>query len=80
MNERSDEWRVEQFNRNRAPEDHVKTIEEMEQKVEELFPTKYIYESPDGGKTVYQRKLGDYNNKKQLNLFDNSVQLELFDE
>ena len=41
---------------------------------------KYIYESPDGGKTIYQRKFDDYTNKKQLNLFDNSVQLELFDE
>jgi hypothetical protein len=35
--ERSDEWRIEQFNRNRAPEDHVKTIEEMEQRVDEIF-------------------------------------------
>jgi len=39
----------------------------------------YIYESPDGGKTIYKRKFGDYN-RKQLNLFDSSVQLELFDE
>ena len=42
---------------------------------------KYIYESPDGGKTLYRRELGDYDtprvqvdeNKKplpeQLNLF-----------
>ena len=41
---------------------------------------KYIYESPDGGQTIYQRKFGDYTNRKQLNLFDSSVQLELFDE
>ena len=32
-----DKWRVEQFNRNRAPEDQVSTIEEMEKKVNEIF-------------------------------------------
>jgi len=26
-----------------------------------------IYESPDGGKTVYQRNAGDYNNKVKIN-------------
>lgn len=40
----------------------------------------YIYESPDGGETIYRRKFQDYINRKQLNLFDSSVQLELFDE
>tara|TARA_Y100000361_G_C11089362_1_gene305581 strand:+ start:606 stop:914 length:309 start_codon:yes stop_codon:yes gene_type:complete len=35
--ERSDEWRINQFNRNRAPEDQVHTIQEMEAKVKELF-------------------------------------------
>ena len=42
---RTDEWRIEQFNRNRAIEDQVKTIEEMEDKVKELFEEpKYVYE------------------------------------
>ena len=35
--ERSDEWRIEQFNRNRDVEDQVSTIEEMEKKVNEIF-------------------------------------------
>lgn len=35
--ERSDEWRIDQFNRNRAPEDQVKTIKEMEKKVKEIY-------------------------------------------
>ena len=35
--ERSDEWRIEQFNRNRSIEDQVSTIEEMEKKVNEIF-------------------------------------------
>jgi len=26
--------------------------------------TEYIYESPDGGKTVYRRKFGDYDNRE----------------
>ena len=25
-----------------------------------------IFESPDGGKTVYERKAGDYNNRKKI--------------
>ena len=36
-NERSDEWRIEQFNRNRSKEEQVSTIEEMENKVNEIF-------------------------------------------
>ena len=34
--ERGDEWRIEQFNRNRDIEDQVSTIEEMEKRVEEI--------------------------------------------
>ena len=34
--ERSDEWKIEQFNRNRSVEDQVSTIEEMEKKVKEM--------------------------------------------
>ena len=33
--ERSDAWRIEQYNRNRAPQDQVKTIEEMESRINE---------------------------------------------
>ena len=65
-NERSDEWRIEQFNRNRAPEEQVSNIQEMNDKVSELFPKKktYIYESPDGGKTLYRREFGKSNKEK----------------
>ena len=91
-NKRDTEWVINQFNRNRDPEDQVKTIEEMEKKVSELFGEKinpedtdgleigpwdgmettdnnnqnWIYESPDGGKTLYRRKLNDYNNKEKI--------------
>ena len=34
---RGDEWRIEQFNRNRSIEQQVSTIEELEDKVKELF-------------------------------------------
>ena len=64
-NERSDEWRIEQFNRNRAPEEQVHSIQEMSDRVSDLFDTKYIYESPDGGKTIYRRELG-YDSKKKV--------------
>ena len=37
LDPRGDEWRIEQFNRNRGIEDQVKPIEEMDKKVEEMF-------------------------------------------
>ena len=66
-NERSDEWRIEQFNRNRAPEEQVHSIQEMSDRVSDLFDTKYIYESPDGGKTIYRREMGSaYTTKEKV--------------
>ena len=38
--EKGDKWRIEQFNRNRAIEDQVSTIEEMEEKVDKIFNKK----------------------------------------
>ena len=35
--DKSDEWRIEQFNRNRAIEDQVSTIGEMESRVKEIL-------------------------------------------
>lgn len=61
-NTRTDEWRIKQFNRNRPTEDQVSSIEEMEACINKLF----IYESPDGGNTVYKRKFGDYDNKELI--------------
>ena len=34
--ERSDEWRIEQYNRNRNVEDQISTTEELEQKILDL--------------------------------------------
>ena len=42
--ERTDEWRIKQFNRNRAPEEQVHSIQEMNDRVEDLFSDKWIYE------------------------------------
>ena len=39
----------------------------MDMDVAKLTTSTYIYESPDGGKTVYRRLFGDYNNKQLLN-------------
>ena len=36
-----------------------------------------IYESPDGGKTIYSRRAGDYGNEK---LVTNPNQMELFED
>ena len=78
---KNDKWRIEQFNRNRAPEEHVKTIEEMEERIESMYDPDYIYESPDGGKTLYRRKSG-HDNKEQIDSKGNPLpkQLNLFDE
>ena len=34
---RSDKWLINQFNRNRSVEDHVKTIEEMNKSIKKIF-------------------------------------------
>tara|TARA_Y100001973_G_C5201392_1_gene337967 strand:+ start:3031 stop:3780 length:750 start_codon:yes stop_codon:yes gene_type:complete len=80
------QWKIDQFNRNRAPEDQVSTTEEMEEQVRSIF------ESPDGGKTVYKRKFNDYSSREkmdQMSLFGEGEmeiaestpqQLELFPE
>ena len=34
--DRSDEWRIKQFNRNRDVEDQVSTIEELERRIDEI--------------------------------------------
>ena len=36
-NKNTDEFRISQFNRNRAPEEQVSTIKELEVKIKELF-------------------------------------------
>jgi len=38
----------------------------IRQKSWEQKETKYIYESPDKGKTVYRRKFGDYDSPREL--------------
>ena len=84
LNPRGDEWRIEQFNRNRAAEDQVKTIEELDDKVKEIFSetkTEYVYErNPDTGQ-MYRREVGNYDAEKQevdSKLNPLPEQLELF--
>ena len=84
LNPRSDEWRIEQFNRNRAPEDQVHTIQEMSDRVSELFSEpQYVYEkNPDTGQ-MYRREVGNYDAEKQevdSKLNPLPEQLELFND
>ena len=37
ISNKNDEWRINQFNRNRASKDWVHTIKELEEKVEKSF-------------------------------------------
>ena len=85
LNPRGDEWRIEQFNRNRAAEDQVKTIEELDDKVKEIFSetkTEYVYErNPDTGQ-MYRREVGKHPSERvEIDTDGNPipVQLELFD-
>tara|TARA_Y100000593_G_C4198266_1_gene280497 strand:- start:488 stop:835 length:348 start_codon:yes stop_codon:yes gene_type:complete len=81
LNPRSDEWRIEQFNRNRAPEDQVHTIQEMSDRVSDLFSEpQYVYEkNPDTGQ-MYRREVGNYDEKQEVDSKLNPLpeQLELF--
>ena len=81
LNPRSDEWRIEQFNRNRVPEDQVHTIQEMSDRVSELFSEpQYVYEkNPDTGQ-MYRREVGNYDEKQEVDSKLNPLpeQLELF--
>ena len=84
LNPRGDEWRIEQFNRNRAPEDQVHTIQEMSDRVSELFSEpQYVYEkNPDTGQ-MYRREVGNYDAEKQevdSKLNPLPEQLELFND
>ena len=38
-----------------------------------MADTKYIYESPDGGKTIYRRESGDYDNRELIQKGDLEV-------
>jgi len=53
---KDEDWLVEQYNRNRLPEDQISSREEIP----------YIYESPDNGKTVYRRRSGDKHKNREI--------------
>ena len=68
---------------NKYPNDYKlgKVVREMSWKEDDKLSEKaYIYESPDGGKTMYRRKADDYDNKEQVDTDGNPLptQLELF--
>ena len=77
---RGNEWRIEQYNRNRSIDNQVSSIEEMEEADQKTIETEYIYErNPDTNQT-YRRELGDYDNREEVDAKGNplSEQLELF--
>ena len=49
------------------------------EKVREMVDNKdkYIYESPDGGKTVYRREFGDYDSERELVSVSKKLQEDL---
>jgi len=74
--EHGDEWRIEQFNRNRAPEDHVKTIEEMDKAVEELF-NKDNKESPEPVNNIYEMIQNGFEQSEIDSLKQSVLRLEM---
>ena len=77
-NTRTDEWRIEQFNRNRAPEDQVHSIQEMSDRVTDEFRDKYIFESPDG-KTIFRRPMFSDDPKEKEEIVDGKPTGRTFD-
>ena len=71
---------------NKHFQEQKKNMEELVARVPSVYLTgtvglgNYIYESPDGGKTVYRREVGDYDNKEQVDNNGNPLpqQMELF--
>ena len=51
-------------------------FDNTEEMPEEPTPELFVYESPDNGKTLYKRKVGEYADKKLVN--DTPKQMELF--
>ena len=71
----------ESYAENGILKDIVKTIKtivrdepnnmQLGKKIREYFTNEknkdvYIYESPDGGETVYRRRFGDYDNREKI--------------
>jgi len=53
---RSEDWLVEQYNRNRKVEDHVNSREDIP----------YIYERNPDTNEIFRRRLGDYESPREL--------------
>ena len=68
---------VEQYPNDMELGEKVREMYWENKKIQEAFIDKkaWIFESPDGGKTVYSRRAGDYGNEK---LVTNPNQMELF--
>ena len=80
--EKSDykEMLADSFNESSKLKDIIKTLKtmvhdtpnnmELGKKIRSFFLDEdsdvYIYESPDGGETIYRRRAGDYENREQL--------------
>ena len=67
------EWEsdMESIGKDELVNDVSREVESMklaEAIVDDLKEGEYIYESNDGGKTIYKRKFGNYKNKEQVEL------------
>lgn len=67
------EWEsdMESIGKDELVNDVSREVESMklaEAIVDDLKEGEYIYESTDGGKTIYKRKFGNYKNKEQVEL------------
>ena len=75
------EMLADSFNESNKLKDTIKTLKtmvhdtpnnmELGKKIRAYFmnedyPDTYIYESPDGGETIYRRRAGDYENRELL--------------
>ncbi len=62
--EKHDKWLVDQYNRNRLAEDQIENVNQIETG---RSHDNYIYERNPDTNEVFERKSGDYKNRRKIN-------------
>ena len=73
--EHGDEWRIEQYNRNRKPENYVKTIEELEKNIKKLDTKNEDWPKPINN--VYEMIQNDFEQSEIDSLKQSVLRLEM---
>ena len=68
VNERDQQWYIDQYNRNRSPEEQVSTIEEFNEAIhsDKEYNKEFIYERNPDTNQVYKRESGNYDWRQEV--------------